>query len=121
MALAVTVQVRFFGKFFGTHADYYVFETTLKTPPEEEAGEPADQNATPPEWNSGSNGYVYFVANTPGGPLTQLPHVTPAQVCIRCLLPLKAPHHAHTSWICCKTPGRRAARHARSAGVLCRR
>jgi hypothetical protein len=27
--------VRFFGKFFGTHADYYVFETTLKSPPEE--------------------------------------------------------------------------------------
>jgi hypothetical protein len=26
--------VRFFGKFLGTHADYYVFETTLQTPPE---------------------------------------------------------------------------------------
>jgi radial spoke head protein 4/6 len=25
---------RFFGKFFGLHADYYVFETTLKDPPE---------------------------------------------------------------------------------------
>ena len=31
----IWMQVRFFGKFFGTHADYYVFETTLKTPPEE--------------------------------------------------------------------------------------
>jgi hypothetical protein len=31
----VCLQVRFFGKFFGTHADYYVFETTLKSPPEE--------------------------------------------------------------------------------------
>lgn len=27
--------MRFFGKFLGTHADYYVFETTLKSPPEE--------------------------------------------------------------------------------------
>lgn len=27
-------KVRFFGKIFGTHADYYVFETTLKDPPE---------------------------------------------------------------------------------------
>ncbi len=26
--------VRFFGKFFGLHADYYCFETTLKEPPE---------------------------------------------------------------------------------------
>ena len=26
--------VRFFGKFFGLHADYYVFETTLKEPSE---------------------------------------------------------------------------------------
>jgi hypothetical protein len=33
--LAFCLQVRFFGKFFGTHADYYVFETTLKSPPEE--------------------------------------------------------------------------------------
>lgn len=29
------VQVRFFGKFLGTHADYFVYETTLKSPPEE--------------------------------------------------------------------------------------
>lgn len=28
-------SVRFFGKFLGTHADYYVFETTLQAPPEE--------------------------------------------------------------------------------------
>jgi hypothetical protein len=26
--------VRFFGKFFGIYSDYYVFETTLKDPPE---------------------------------------------------------------------------------------
>lgn len=29
------LQVRFFGKFLGTHTDYFVFETTLKSPPEE--------------------------------------------------------------------------------------
>ena len=28
----------------------------------------------------GSNGYVYFVATSAGGPLTQLPHTTPAQI-----------------------------------------
>lgn len=28
------LQVRFFGKFFGLYADYYVFETTLKDAPE---------------------------------------------------------------------------------------
>jgi hypothetical protein len=32
--------VRFFGKFLGIHTDYYVFETTLQTPPEEEEKEP---------------------------------------------------------------------------------
>ena len=33
---------RFFGKFLGTHADYYVIETTLQNPPaepEEQLGE----------------------------------------------------------------------------------
>ena len=29
-----TQQVRFFGKFFGLQANYYVFETTLNEPPE---------------------------------------------------------------------------------------
>eukprot|EP00775_Hariotina_reticulata_P011489 gene11489-11632_t len=68
--------VRFFGKFLGTHADYYVFETTLKSPPEE-----PEQKLS-----NGSNGYVYWVSNYLGGPLTQLPHVTPAQVkAARCL------------------------------------
>lgn len=28
----------FFGKFLGTHADYYVFETTLQSPPAEPEG-----------------------------------------------------------------------------------
>lgn len=40
----------------------------------------AGEGKVPFEWGTGSNGYVYFVANTLGGALTQLPHVTPAQV-----------------------------------------
>lgn len=38
------------------------------------------EGEVPLEWSSGSNGYVYFVCNYLGGPLTQLPHVTPQQV-----------------------------------------
>jgi hypothetical protein len=38
------------------------------------------EGEVPLEWNSGSNGFVYFVCNYLGGPLTQLPHVTPQQV-----------------------------------------
>lgn len=34
----------------------------------------------PLEWNSGANGYVYFVTNSPGAAFVQLPHVTPAQI-----------------------------------------
>lgn len=40
----------------------------------------AAEGEAPLEWNSGSNGYVYFAAATPGGSLTQLPHVTPGQI-----------------------------------------
>ena len=40
----------------------------------------AGEGETPLEWNRGSNGYVYFVATSAGGPLTQLPHTTPAQI-----------------------------------------
>lgn len=45
----------------------------------------------PLEWNSGSNGYIYFVCNYLGGPLVQLPHVTPAQVCPMNTLPHACP------------------------------
>lgn len=71
--------VRFFGKFLGTHADYYVCETTLKSPPDEPEQQ-LGEGDVPLEWNSGSNGYIYFVCNYLGGPLVQLPHVTPAQI-----------------------------------------
>lgn len=69
--------VRFFGKFFGLYADYYVFETTLKEPPEEL---PTVEGQVPPEGNTGANGYVYFVCNHLGGPMSKLPPVSPDQI-----------------------------------------
>jgi len=60
----------------------------------------AGEGDVPLEWNSGSNGYIYFVCNYLGGPLVQLPHVTPAQVRpTRC--PMLAPTSA--SGCCCWT------------------
>jgi radial spoke head protein 4A len=130
---------RFFGKVLGTCADYYVFETTLQSPPEEPeqplgeqpghglsmrsvrlqsdrhltchtaergtagssastatrsaadrqcnsacierpASASAAEGEAPVEVNIGANAYVYFVCNQLGGPLTQLPSVTPPQI-----------------------------------------
>lgn len=70
-------SVRFFGKFLGLYSDYYVYETTLQQMPEEEE-QPESGEAT--EVNSGPNAFVYFVSSYPGGPLTQLPSVTPLQI-----------------------------------------
>ncbi|KXZ46195.1 hypothetical protein GPECTOR_46g264 [Gonium pectorale] len=70
--------VRFFGKFFGQQADYYVFEATLKDVPEMPEA-PEDEIPYEP-FGEGANAYIYFVSNTLGGPLTQLPFVTPAQI-----------------------------------------
>ncbi|KAF5843246.1 radial spokehead-like protein [Dunaliella salina] len=70
-------NVRFFGKFFGLYADYYVFETTINdmpTIPE------APEGSVPYEDNTGTNEHVYFVCNYLGGPMTQLPIVTPDQI-----------------------------------------
>jgi len=36
--------VRFFGKFLGLAADYYVFETTLKAPPQQPADAQQGEN-----------------------------------------------------------------------------
>ncbi|GIL78169.1 hypothetical protein Vretimale_7559 [Volvox reticuliferus] len=70
--------VRFFGKFFGTQADYYVFETTLKDNPEMPE---APEGTVPYEpYGEGVNAYIYFVSNTLGGPLSQLPYATPEQI-----------------------------------------
>lgn len=35
-------SIRFFGKVLGTHKDYYVFEATLKDPPEDEPAPPGE-------------------------------------------------------------------------------
>ncbi|MEW5317505.1 MAG: hypothetical protein WDW38_008794 [Sanguina aurantia] len=70
-------KVRFFGKIFGTHADYYVFETTLKDPPEAPT---APEGEVPYEENVGTNAYVYWVCNYLGGKLERLPPVTPGQI-----------------------------------------
>ncbi len=40
----------------------------------------AAEGEAPTEANSGANAYVYFVCNQLGGPLTQLPSVTPPQI-----------------------------------------
>lgn len=69
--------IRFFGKFFGLSADYYVFETTLKTPPEIPD---APEGECPYEKNTGSNNYVYYVCNFLGGEFTQLPFVRPNDI-----------------------------------------
>jgi len=68
--------VRFFGKFFGLRANYYVYETTLKEPPPP----PETETVPPMEVNSGANKYTYFVQPYVGGPFTRLPDVTPAQM-----------------------------------------
>ncbi|CAG9467505.1 unnamed protein product [Pedinophyceae sp. YPF-701] len=71
--------VRFFGKILGTHADYYVFETTLKEAPggEDEALAPGE---VPAEKGVGTNAYVYYVCNHLGGKFSKLPDVTPKQI-----------------------------------------
>jgi len=68
---------RFFGKILGTHADYYVFESTPK-----EVGEPSETapGEVPTEHATGINTFTYFVCNTLGGPFTRLPDITPKQI-----------------------------------------
>ncbi|GFR44665.1 hypothetical protein Agub_g5955 [Astrephomene gubernaculifera] len=70
--------VRFFGKFFGTQADYYVFETTLQNNPDMPEAPEDDVPYEP--YGEGANAYIYFVSNSLGGPLIQLPYVTPDQI-----------------------------------------
>lgn len=70
-------RVRFFGKFFGLNADYYVFETVLKEPPEMPE---APEGEIPYENNTGVNAFTYFVCNFLGGPFTQLPFVLPHEI-----------------------------------------
>ena len=69
--------VRFFGKFFGINANYYVFETTLKEPTEPQE---AAADAIPSEVGTGTNGFVYYVTTDLGDPCTKLPDITPQQI-----------------------------------------
>ena len=69
--------VRFFGKFFGVSADYYVFEATLKEAAEAEEELLAD---VPSEVGTGTNGFVYYVTTNLGDPCTKLPNITPQQI-----------------------------------------
>eukprot|EP00798_Chlamydomonas_sp_ICE-L_P031212 gene31212-6361_t len=69
--------VRFFGKFYGLHADYYVFETTLKNAP---AIPQAPDGECPYEPGTGANAYIYYVCNYLGGEFTQLPFVKPDDI-----------------------------------------
>jgi hypothetical protein len=49
-------------------------------PPPPPPAPPQGEGEAPLEWNSGANAYVYFATSSAGGPLAQLPHVTPGQV-----------------------------------------
>ncbi|GLI63341.1 hypothetical protein VaNZ11_006263 [Volvox africanus] len=92
-------SVRFFGKFLGLYADYYVFEVAFKgrsdaAAPAAPAPAEGQANAAPaadtagtaaPEVPSeapgtGANKYTYLVCSALGGPLTRLPDVRPDQV-----------------------------------------
>ncbi|KAH7295153.1 hypothetical protein KP509_27G034900 [Ceratopteris richardii] len=80
-------KVRFFGKFFGLHGNYYVFETNkqqedAQTEAEEETkrtefGRPVE--SIPPETN-GTNAYTYWVCSRLGEPFIALPDITPIQI-----------------------------------------
>lgn len=67
-------QVRFWGKVFGTKADYYVVEGKLEDYGEEEEFPKLEPMGT------GANEYVYFVTNLPEKPWTQLPAVRPDHI-----------------------------------------
>lgn len=71
-------SVRFFGKFLGLYADYYVFETKLRDPPE--AAADAMDGDLPLEVGTGANSNTYFVCNYLGGEVTQLPAAVPSLI-----------------------------------------
>eukprot|EP00892_Ulva_mutabilis_P012544 jgi/Ulvmu1/9662/UM054_0094.1 len=81
-------HVRFFGKFFGLHQDYYVFEAQPKAHPQQPAETPEERSAReaageyPPEPpGAGSNEFQYFVCHTLGqAPLIQLPDTRPEHI-----------------------------------------
>ncbi|KAK9832258.1 hypothetical protein WJX74_004503 [Apatococcus lobatus] len=73
-------SLRFFGKFFGRAADYFVFEATLREPPAT-IGEAAEKDGIPVEQGTGPNAASYFVCTElASGPFTRLPDVRPGQI-----------------------------------------
>jgi radial spoke head protein 4A len=69
-------NVRYFGKIFGTQADYHVVEAQFTESPEVEV----DESLRMEQPGEGANQYVYFVTTSLEGKWTQLPHVLPKQV-----------------------------------------
>lgn len=80
------LKARFFGKFFGTSGNYYIFETNKLEDDETENvteinsalfGRPVD--TIPPE-KEGSNAHVYWACRKLGDTFIRLPDVTPLQI-----------------------------------------
>ncbi|XP_047131645.1 radial spoke head protein 4 homolog A isoform X1 [Hydra vulgaris] len=101
-------SVRFWGKIFGTQANYYIAEGEFKEgegedekevddsveteEKEDDTGDgPREKSTLKKKWKPkppipreahrvGSNKKVYFVCNEPGEPWIKLPHVSPAEI-----------------------------------------
>ncbi len=76
-------SVRFFGKIFGTKADYLVAEVVPAEPNEKpELSEDDVKNGVVPQDapGVGCNKFQYYVTNQPGATWTKLPDVTSAQL-----------------------------------------
>jgi len=79
-------QLRFFGKFLGLNADYYVAEC-LQDPEEEGEEDAKDGSGTTLEpAGTGANKYTYYATNAPGAAWTKLPSVTPEQIVVAGLI-----------------------------------
>lgn len=73
-------SIRFFGKFYATSADYYVFECIPKTFPDP-VPDPTDPTVMPQEAPGvGTNACQYYVCTRLGGPVVLLPDVHPTHI-----------------------------------------
>jgi len=70
------ISPRFFGKIFGTNADYFIIEAKFATNPEIKLDPSLNVEAP----GIGVNEFVYFVVNHPEGEFTQLPWLIPEQL-----------------------------------------
>lgn len=70
------IKLRFWGKVFGTDADYYVAEAQREGGGEE--GDDADPDAEPA--GTGANQYAYYVTNDLAGDWRKLPDIKPKQI-----------------------------------------